>query len=915
MGMFFDRLREVAFRLRNVLLGSRLESDMNDELQFHVEMQTEQFVRSGMPRVEARRRALIKLGGLEQTREQCRDVAGIRFMHDFYQDLRYAIRVLLRSPGFTIVAVLTLALGIGANTAVFSVVNTLILQPLPFDEPDRLVMLWENNPKAGFEREQVAFANFFDWQARNQSFESMGYVVNHMAMSRNFLLKSGDDAARIRGRHVSSGMFDALGVAPLFGERLSSADDEPGGLRRAVLSHSLWIEAYGADPDVIGRSLDVGHRQTYQIAGVMPSSFRFPQDADVWLSVSGFLNDAFQRRMRTNRIQHGMWVIGRLKADVSVSEANAELNTIQSQIYDAVENRQITRLASDVTVTPLLDQVNGSKTQSALFMLLGAVCFVLLIASANVANLLLARAVARRREIAIRSSLGAGRWRVIRQLLTESLLLSLLGGTIAVFVALWGINLLDLLTADNSYLGVKELRFDRIAEVEIDLRVLFFTVTVAVVTGVVFGLIPAIQAARLDINTVLKEDSRSGTPGPTTRFLRNALLVSEVALALVLLSATGMAVRGFAKMRAINPGLTAAEILQADLDLDMAKQVYGLEPYESFDEVLRRVSAIPGVTGVGACGETILVKSGWNETFQIVDSDQENLAQSNLPATDVRMMSPGTFRALGIPLLSGRDFDSIRDARGQPAVAIINESFAEKFFPGSDPVGRKFRMRGMAQSETEIIGVVGNVRNYSNESADRHEIYYPFQQQFMAGPEIGPACVIRVQGDRDSLIPAIRNAVNGSGPNQEVLVGFRKLDGVLETSASQERFQTVLLGSFSGVAVLLAMIGVYGVMSYTTSVRIREFGIRIALGAQPGQILLSVVTRGAALCAVGIAIGITVAFALAHLLRSFVFGLDSLDFATLGAVSAILFVVGVAASVIPAWNAMRIDALEALRHE
>ena len=835
-------------------------------------------------------------------------------MRDLMQDIRYAARVLWRSPGFTAVAILTLAVGIGANTAVFSVVNTLLLQPLPFEDHDRIVMLWERNTELGVDKEQAAYGDFTDWKEKNTTFESLGCVVSHTTVSRNFLLQTGDDTTRLRGRHVSSDLFKVLRVKPLIGDVLTESDDQPGGLKRAVLSYSFWNQVFGGDPNVIGRTLDLNRSEPFEVIGVMPPEFRFPQDAEVWLSIAGFRDERWLQRVLPSHGHHGLWAFGRLTDGVTVEQAQADLNTIQQQIYGDPENQDSARVASEVVVVPLLDQVNGSETGPALLFLLGAVAFVLLIACANVANLLLARSLSRRREFAIRAALGAGRFRVIRQLLTESLMLSLLGAAVAVVVAIGGMQLLELIRTDSTFLGVKEFRFDRFGEVNLDLRVLGFTVLVAVLTGTLFGLMPALQASRLNVSETMKEDSRSGTAGKGTRFFQNALLVGEVSLALVLLAGAGMAIRSFARMLAIDPGVDAQQVLRAELDLDVARQVYGMDDYSAHDEVLERLRALPGVESVSSCGEIPVIKSGWKDTFQIVGPEHDGFDRANLPSTDVRLYSPGMFETLGIPLLAGRDFADT-DNRQNPDVAIVNQAFAEKYFPGSNPIGRKVRERGFEEWEREIVGVVGNVRNYSADSSNQDEFYRPFNQAFMAGAEVGPIILIRTSSDPAELIPAIRHAVGGSERGQQVLIQFRRLQAVLDISASQERFQTVLLSIFSGIALLLAVVGVYGVMSYSTAQRTQEIGIRLALGAQPNQILKSVVGRGALLCMLGIAIGACASVVVGQVLSRFVYGVEAIDGPTLATVAICLLLISTIASFIPAYRAMRTDPAIALRSE
>lgn len=744
--MWADSLRELKSRIARLFRREQFESEMADELQLHIELQTEQLVAEGMSEATARRQALIQFGGIEQTREQCRDHLGIRLMSDFLHDLRYAVRTLLRSPGFTIVAAVTLALGIGANTAVFSVVNTLLLQPLPFEEPERIVMFWQQNTETGFDQDQVAWADYFDWQAKSTTIESFDCVVNSTAVSRNFMMWSGGDVTRIRGRHVSSSLFDVLGAQPLLGQTLQADDDEPGGPRRAVISFTLWKQAFGGDQQVVGKLLDldrdaptfidVGGEARFEIVGVMPPDFRFPQDADVWLSIAGWGNERRLRGTTQRRDAHGLWVVGRMRDGTTIEQVNAELNTIQRQIADDPQNRNIIRLASEVVVTPLLDQVNGRETKPALWMLMGAVAFVLLIACANVANLLLARAMSRRREIAIRVALGAGRARVVRQLLTESLLLSLVGASVGSLFAVWGIRLLELIHTDAAYLGVKEFRFDRLADVTIDPAVLGFTVLVSVVTGVVFGLIPAVQASRLNVNATLKEDSRAGTASRATQLLRSSLLISEVALALVLLVGAGVALRSFSKMISVDVGMQPDNVIRVELDLDMAGKVYGLDAEGSFDKVVSQLNAVPGVLEVSGCGETPLTRSGWNDTFKILGQHDE-LAQAELPSTDVRLMGPGAFQTLGIPLIAGREFTTADDS-SVPSVIVINDALRRRFFGDVDPIGKTIQFRGWRGHKKTVVGVVGSIRNYSDSTADQPEMYFPLNSHFLPGPKLAP---------------------------------------------------------------------------------------------------------------------------------------------------------------------------------
>ncbi len=877
---------------------------MHSELQFHLEMQSLEYQRQGLPRESAERAARRDLGGIEQVKERCREARGFLWLQDLWRDLQYGCRMLSHNPGFTLAAVLTLGLGIGANTAVFSVLNSVVLEPLPFEDPDRLVMLWSSNPEIGIEREQVSLPDFFDWQKENRVFESMGFVGNSQAASRNVLLKLEDDAAvRLRGRFAGSGMFDVLGVPPVLGRTFETPDDVAGAEKAAILSFGLWQRVFSGDPDVLGRTLDLG--QSYRIIGVMPRGFRFPPDAEIWLSWPGF---PFPNDMRS-RYRHSIWAVARLKPGVSPAQAQSELTLLQQRIAEA--NPQVERISSRVDVVPLLEQVIGSGTQSALLLLLGAVGFVLLIACANVANLLLARATARRKEIGLRAALGAGRLRIVRQLLAESVLLAVLGGGVGAVLAVGGIRVVQAIRPDESFRSVKEFRFDRVQEIALDTRVLGFTLAASLLTGLLFGLVPALQASKFDLNEVLKEAGRSATASRTTRRLGSALLVSEVALSVILLSGATQMLQTFVRRQQLELGLNSEHVQTMELDLGTAARLYSGSAQDVYDAVCQKLEALPGVLSVAAAGENPLVASGWTDSVAI--GGQTPSRAGDLPTANIRVVTHNLFHTLGIPILQGRDCTP-QDTPQTIQVALVNEEFQRRFFGDDSAIGKSFKFRGVGRP-LEIIGVVGNVFSPSLDSELRPEIYLPYRQSFLTGADIGPILVIRTMGDPQHMLKSMRYQIEGDRPPGPMLRNLRTADQILAATVSRERFQTVLLAFFAGTALLLATIGVYGVMSYTTSQRIHEIGIRMALGAKPSDVLWLIVGRGLLLAFVGVAIGSLLALVCGRVVSHLLHGMEAVSPLTIAGVSLLLMVTACLACLLPARRAMIIDPMVALRYE
>ena len=885
---------------KSLLQRDRLEAEMAAELQFHLEMQSAEYQRQGLSRTEAERAARRDLGGVEQVKEYGREALGFLWIQDLWRDLKYGALSLVRSPGFSIAAVLTLALGIGANTAVFSVVNSVVLEPLPYVEPDRLVMLWEDNPKVWNNVDQVNTANFLDWQRENRVLESMGFVGSQQAASRNFLLQRGDTSIRLRGRYAGSGLFKVLGVAPLHGLPFEETDDVKGAEKTIILSHGLWTRLFQSDPNVIGQTIDLG--EPHRIRAVMPRGFAFPQDAEIWLSWSGFPS-----RAEHIRGWHSLWAVARLKPGVTPAQAEAELTGIQQRI--AAENPNAQKIATHVKVVPLLDQVIGSGTEAALYVLLAAVGFVLLIACANVANLLLARAAARQKELALRTALGAGRLRIIRQLLTESVLLAVIGGAVGVLLAVWGIEVLQLIRPDGSSHHVKDVRFDRVRDVALDLRVLQFTLLASLSTGLIFGLLPAIDASRVNLNDVLKADGRSMTLSRGGRRFGNALLIAEIALSLVLLMGAVQMVQTYQRMQQVDTGVRAESVVQAEVDLGTAARVYSGSAQDIYYQIRERLLALPHVVSVSGGGEGPLVASGWQDTVALHGSTVAQI--SDLPTSDVRVIAPGMFETLGVPLLRGRDLTE-EDTEQTPFVVVVNEEFARQFCNGESPIGRTFQFRGVGR-RFEIVGLVGDVRTYSLQSTVKPEIYGAYRQSFFTGAELGPILVVRTSGDPRAAMETIRSTVEGPNPPGPILKDLKLAQQVLASSASTERFQAILLAVFAGLALVLAVVGVYGVISYTTAQRVPEIGIRMALGAPRSTVLRSVVGRGLVLALCGVTLGTVLSVVLSRVLSSAVHGVTAVDPLTLVCVSIGLTLVAGLACLLPARRAMKVDPMLALR--
>ncbi len=794
-------------------------------------------------------------------------------MLNFIQDLRYALRTLRRSPGFAAVALVTLALGIGASTAIFSVVHAVLLRPLPYKDPARLVFVWGSNPRIG--REEASLPDFTDWRAQSTVFEGMAGLV-----TRSLVLTSIEEPERIPGAGVTANFFSVVGVEPVLGRGFRPQEDRPGGERVAILSHGAWERRFGADPKVIGKSVTLSEA-VYTVVGVLPRGFRAPNDTEVWTPMA-LAPAQFGRR------NDFVVAIARLKRGVSLERAQAEMTVIAKRLEREYPGSNTGWTA---LVVPLhADLVKDVRLP--LLVLLGAVGFVLLIACANVANLLLARAAARRREIAVRAALGAGRARLVGQLLTESVMLALAGGGLGAGLATWGIPAL---------LAAAPAEMPRL-DIGIDAPILIFTLAISLLTSVVFGLAPALDASRLDLTGSLKEGGRGSTAGAGG--LRGALVAAEIALSLVLLIGAGLLLRSFWRLQAVPSGFRADNVLTMRLLQTSTRFSQRVQLARFYEQVLERTARLPGVVAAGLINAVPL--SGSNTNFDFTIDGRPPLPPGQNLTADFRVSSPDYFRVLGIPLIQGRLFTAY-DHTEAPPVAIINEASARRHFPGQDPLGQRIRIDGPPR---EIVGVVGNVRHESLASGTKAEIYVSYQQSGARSL----ALVVRTEGDPLQAVGAVRSQVRAVDQDVPVF-NVRSLQAIVEASLAQRRFTMMLLAMFASVALLLAAVGIYGVVSYVASLRTHEFGVRLALGARPVDVAWLVLRQGLVLVTGGVAAGLAAAVALARLIGTLLYGVSATDALTFGAVSAMLAAVALAALYFPARRATQVDPLVALRYE
>ena len=873
--------------LRNLFRRQRVDLELDEELRAYVEALAEEKRASGMEPGEALRQALIETGGVEQVKENVRDARAGAFLDTLLQDARYAARTLARSPGSTGAAILALALGIGASTAIFSVVNAVLLRPLPYGHPERIAVILHRGSQP------VSPANLVEWRRLGRSFRRIG-----AAEGWNPNLTGSDRPENLSAVRVTSEIFSMLDVPPLLGRFFLPGEDEPGRDHSVVIGHGLWSRRFGGDPKIVGRSVTL-NGEPYTVVGVMPPSFHFPpfwnQSAEIWAPLS--LRPRFASRGESLR------VFGELASRSTLDGAAAEMASITARL-----ERQLPGTNRDVRVRSLKDTVVGD-IRPALLVLFAAVAFVLLIACANVAHLLLARAAARQREVAVRTAIGAGRSRLIRQFLTESLVLAAAGGLGGILVAAWGVHAL---------VAANPGGIPRVATVALDARVLLFTLGISFATGIAFGLAPALALSRRDITETLREGERGSTEGGGRARMRGFLVGSEFALALVLLVGAGLMIRSLLALQAIDPGFDPRGVLTMVVSVKGTSAEDPARRAAFFQELLARIKGLPGVQSAGAINHLPLAGDIWGWPFEVEGRPRSRPGET--PTAAYRVVLPGYLETMRVPLLAGRGI-SPEDAASSPRVVVINEVFARRHWPGESALGRRILL---AEPEGEpvpatVVGIAKNtVRNlWSSPPAEEMYLAYLQTRSYLESDNSHLqylTLVVRTSGDPAGLAGAARGIVRALDRNAPVSE-VQTMESVVAGATGQTRFYVVLLGAFAAVALLLAAVGIYGVMAYSVSRRTHEIGIRIALGARPAEVLRLVVRQGLVVALAGTAAGAAGAAALTRLMATLLYGVAPTDLLTFAAVAGLLIAVAVFASWLPARRATRIDPLSALRYE
>jgi putative ABC transport system permease protein len=817
-----------------------------------------------------------------------------------WQDIKYGARMLLKNPGVTVIVIIALALGIGANSAIFSVVNAVLLRPLPYQESERLVFL--NEKSAVLDEMSISYPNFTDWRNHNQSFEKIG-VYNRASYN----LTGSGEAERIVTGQVSADLFSVLRVNALHGRVFTNEEDKPGGTPVAVLSYPLWQRRFGGQTNILNQAITLNGKP-YTVIGVMPESYLYPSRVEMWVPV-GQLSDQTSWQSRGNH--PGLYGVARLKPGVTFEQAQADMNNIAANLAQQYPD---TNSGTSIRMRSLLE-IFVTDVRRALWVIFGAVGFVLLIACANIANLLLARATARKKEMAIRTAVGASRWRIARQLLTESVLLSLIGGGLGLALARWGIDLI---------LYVSPNAIPRSREIGLDWTVLAFTIGVSFLTGILFGLIPAIQAGEVDVHETLKETGR-GTSG--RQWLRSSLVVVEVATTLVLLIGAGLMIRSFYILQKVNPGFNHEHLTSFSVSLPQKKYSTEEQRASFYNRLLENIRALPGVETAAAASGLPLGNNGWQTSFMV--DGQPPPKPEDMPLMEACLVTPDYFRAMNIPVLRGRVF-SDRDDRShlagrdmsklneiQRSIAglnkiVIDEEFAKIHWPNEDAVGKRVRLGTAADAPVlEVLGVVGRVKMESlNQNSNRVQGYFAFPQT----PQGGMTVIIKGASDPNLLISSVRNAVRKIDPDQPIY-SPRTMGEIRAESVSQERLNLTLLSLFAGIALVLAIVGIYGVMSYSVTQRTHEIGIRMAIGARPLDVFKMILGHGMKLALIGVAIGLFLAYFLTKLMATMLFGVAPTDAMTYGGISLLLITIALLACYLPGRRATKVEPTISLRYE
>ncbi len=865
----------------------RRDQELREEIESHLEMAKRDRIERGQTAPQAESSARRELGNAGLIREVTRDQWGWRWLEQLFQDLRYGVRMLRKTPGFTAIAVLTLALGIGANTAIFSIVNAVLLRPLPYPHADRLVFLSEWSQQ--IPGMSISMENFKDWRAENTVFESM---VAYSPI--NVALTGQGEAERLFMRQVTAGLFPTLGVKPILGRPLTPDDDKVGAIPVVLLSDGLWASKFDRDPNIIGKHLTLDG-ESFTVIGVLPSS-RFHESWQLFdlFSSLGRLEDTIGGP--TRRGEHpGIYAYARMKPRVTLAQARTEMLTIAARL--ARQYPQNT--GNSIVVQPLLNAI-VDDVRPSLLVLMGAVGFVLLIGCVNVANLLMARASDRQKEVAIRKALGAGRARLIRQLLTESVLLALLGGFVGLLMAVW---------ATQAMAAAASGIVPRIGDVSLDRSVLFFTLGISCLTGLFFGVFPAFQVSRTDVNEALKESARGSGTEVGRRRLRDALVVGELAVSLVLLVGAGLTLKSLFHVLQADAGFQPRGVLTASFSLPETRYKNDAQRRLFFQQLTEKIAALPAVAASGVKNPLL---GGWQTSVYL--DGRPTPQPGHLQGTEISRVTPGALPAMGVRLLRGRFFTQ-EDNEKAPKVCIVDDTMVQHFWPGEDPIGKRIILSGPPKPgeelpPTTVVGVVHQVKNYGTDQPTLVETFIPQAQS----PSSGGNLVILTKTDPAGLAAAVRAAVRSLDPDLP-LFNVRKLQDVVGENVAPRRLSVLLLSSFAGLALLLAGVGIYGVMSYTVTQRIHEIGIRIALGAEPGEVLRLILGQGTRLALFGVAIGVVLASVLMRLLTSILFEVSATDPLTFVSVVVLLVLVALAACYIPARRAMRVDPMVALRYE
>ena len=883
-------------RVRAVFRRKSVETELDEELGSHLERQVEQYVQGGLSREEAIPRARAEFGGVELAKEECRDARGVRFLETLLQDARYGLRVLRKSPGFAAVAVVTLALAIGADTSIFSAVYAVLLKPLPFKDSNRLVFIEKKNPPRGWTRNPISPAEILAWREQSGALEDVAaYTLS------DCVLTGAAEAEEDPCETISSNLFPLLGVNPILGRTFSADEDKPEGPRVAILSYGLWQRRFAGDENVIGRAMDIDGA-SYTVVGVMPSDFSHlydpPQSQYDTLSDAGAALWLAGIGLSPVHAWNDYFGIGRLKTGINLQEAAVRMDAVSARI-----DTLIPELKGWRAQLLSLREMNAGDTRPALLVLMGAVLFVLLIACANIANLFLARGAGRANEFAVRSALGAGQGRIVRQLLTESLVVSMSGGALGVLLASWGCKALVALAPAFLLKSVPSLG-------TLNLQVLCFALVTVMLTTLFFGLAPALQAARPHSTETLKETGRSSSQSPRSRRFRNALVVSEIALAMVLLIGAGLMVRTLAQLSRVNLGFNPSNVLTLRVPLSGERYTEPQARVQFWERLLSAVESLRNVESASVSRGLPIY--GWNGQF-FTTADDPNPPAGHVPDANYIIVSPNYFRVLRIPMRKGRSF-SDQDTQSSERVAIVNEMLARTYWPGEDPLGKQLRVGGQGPWLT-VVGVAENVLSQGPADRAHAEIYVPYQQYpwLLGGPK---HLLVRTSAAAkpESLVHAVVREIHRLDKDQPV-ADTVTLEQYAAAPLAQERLVMTLLLSFAGLALVLSTLGIYSVLSYAIAQRTREIGLRMALGAEQGSVLKLVVGGGATLALFGIGAGIAAALALTRLMADLLYGVRGTDPTTFAVVTLILGATSLLACYVPARRAMRVDPMVALRYE